>query len=87
MNVELEKRDDYIFPVNKNDVNKIKISVYHLYNIEAPLIRGSKIGEVRVFADEKILYSLNIKLVDNIEKKNYKNYFFDFLYDIKQCFI
>lgn len=86
LNIELEKMDGYLFPVNKNDINKIKINIYHLSVVEAPLMSGVKIGELRVIADNNILYSLDINLIDNITKKNYKNYMIELLYDIKKCF-
>lgn len=86
LNIELEKMDGYLFPVNKNEINKIKINIYHLSVVEAPLMSGVKIGELRVIADNNILYSLDINLIDNITKKNYKNYMIELLYDIKKCF-
>ena len=86
LSVGLEKIDRYMFPVKKSDINQIKINIYHLSLVEAPLSSGIKIGELRVIVDYKILYSLDIKLTDNISKKNYKNYMFELLYDIKQCF-
>ncbi len=86
INLKLEKKDTYEYPVNKNDVNKIKTSLYHLSLIEAPIKDDTKIGELRVMVNDKILYSLDIKSSDNIKKKNYKFYMKQLLYDIKKCF-
>ena len=86
LNIELEKMDGYLFPVNKKDINKIKINIYHLSVVEAPLDGGVKIGELRVISNNKILCTLDVKVIDKISKKNYKNYMMELLYDIKKCF-
>lgn len=86
LNIELDKKDNYIFPVNKNDINKINTSVYYLFQIEAPINKGTKVGEIRVLVNKKILYTVDLKISTDIKKKKWKDYMKQLIYDIKGCF-
>lgn len=85
-NVKLESRENYVFPINKNDVNKIKISLYCLSVMEAPINANTKVGELRVSINGEILYSLNIFIDENIRKKDCVQYMKSFLYEIKNIY-
>lgn len=84
--IELEEKDNYIFPINKNDINKIKTSTYCLSSINAPIKSKTKVGEVRVLVGNKILYTVDLKLSDDIKKKKWKDYMKQFIFDIKSYF-
>lgn len=84
--IELEEKDNYVFPINKNEINKIRTSTYCLSLIKAPINSGTKVGEVRILIDKKILYTIDLKLSGDIKKKKWKDYMKQFIFDIKSYF-
>ena len=84
--VKLESRENYVFPVNKNDVNKIKISLYSLSVMEAPIKTNTKVGELRVSVDSKILYSLDVSIDGDVRKKDWTQYMKGFVFEIKNIY-
>ena len=85
--VEIDKMENYMFPVNKNKVNKLKTSVYGLSLIESPVHKGIKVGEFRVLVDNDILYTLDIKLSADINRKTWNDYLKEIVFNIKSFFV
>lgn len=86
LELALSEKDNYVYPINKNDVNKIKTSTYCLSLIEAPMSANTKVGEIRVMVDSEILYTIDIRLVNDIKKKEWNDYMKEFISDIKRYF-
>ena len=75
-NVEINfnKRENYIYPINKNDITKLKTSIYCLSRIEAPVRDKCIIGKMRLICEDKILYEIDVYLDKKLEKIKFKDY-------------
>ena len=76
----------YLYPIRKDEKNNLKISLFHISLVEAPIYINTKIGEMRVRAGNNILYKLDIKVCDNIPKKTWKNFFLQVINEISLNF-
>ncbi len=72
--IDFEKRDNYNCPIDKNNIGKLKTSIYCLSQIEAPIKSKTIIGKMRLIYDDKILYEINIYLDKKIEKIKFEEY-------------
>ena len=72
--INYEKSENYIYPINKNYITKLKSSIYCLNRIEAPVKEKCIIGKMRLICDDKILYEIDVYLDKKIERINFKEY-------------
>ena len=70
---------DTCIPIRKTDIGKINTSIYVLSVLDAPIIKNTKIGVLQVKIDQTPIYEYDIRIKNNLEKKNWKNYFFDII--------
>lgn len=63
--------------VKKSSVNDIKININSIYEFEAPVKCNTKIGEIKVYIDNKLLESADIFFENEILKKDFYNYLYD----------
>lgn len=84
--IELAKKSNYTYPVNKNDVNKLKTSIYAVNSIDTDTEKGSKIGVLKLKCNEEILYSIDIILSNNLNRMTWKDYMKIFLKNYKKYF-
>ena len=73
-NINYRKKENYIYPIDKNNVSKLKTSIYCLNKLEAPVKDKSIIGKMRVICEDKILYEVDIYLDKKIERIKFKEY-------------
>ncbi len=70
----LKVYEEIDYPIKRNNLDKI---VYH-YQIKqhfsAPVIKGEKIGQIEIYLDQNLLYTLEIKMPITIEKKGILTY-------------
>ncbi|MCI8309311.1 MAG: D-alanyl-D-alanine carboxypeptidase [Clostridia bacterium] len=76
----------YIYPINKNKIPMLKTSIYCISVINAPLVENSTIGKLRVMCENEILYEIDIKISQSIEKMNWKDYFKSFICNYKKYY-
>ena len=69
-----EKRTNYICPIDKRKILKLRTSIYCLEKLDAPLKQDIIIGKIRLICEDKILYELNIYLNKKINRIDWKNY-------------
>ena len=67
--------DTLSVPLTKEEYDKIYVIQNVEENLYAPLIIGTKIGNIKVILDDEILYEKNIYLDQNIYKKGIIDYF------------
>ena len=74
--VELEDNKFSNYPIKKEEVKDIKIEIENenLY-FEAPVYRGTKIGNLKVIIGDNEVINLRIYINSKIERKNWKDYF------------
>jgi D-alanyl-D-alanine carboxypeptidase (penicillin-binding protein 5/6) len=87
-NLKIKYADNftYVYPVNKNKILDLKTSIYCVSVINAPLEAESIIGKMRIMCDDKILYEIDIKLEEDVEKMNWKNYLKYFFVNFKNYY-
>ena len=73
------KPDTYIFPIKKMHIKKINCSIYTLKKINTPISKGTKIGIVQISVSNDPILNLDILLKNNLEKKDFKQYFIQIL--------
>lgn len=69
---------DY-YPVNKEQINNISITITCDYNLEAPVPSNTNIGKLEINIGKNQVLKFNIVNTNRIEKKNCFNYFKDFI--------
>ena len=72
--INYKKRNNYICPIDKRKVNKIKASIYCLNSLEAPINDKTVIGKMRLKCEDNILYEIDVYLDKKIEKIKWKDY-------------
>lgn len=84
--IKYEDNFNYVYPINKNEVSNLKTSIYCVSVISSPLEAGKIIGKMRLISGKEILYNIDIKLKEKIEKKQWKDYFAEFIFNYKNYF-
>ena len=73
--LELSKIENTIIPIKNGEDQKLEIAINAVYQYEAPIEAGTKIGNVMVKYDNEIIEYIDIILKESIEKKGLKEYF------------
>ncbi len=68
--LQMEKLEIEELPINKEEVKNIEVSIEYEKELEAPIVQNQKIGKIEVKLGEKLLYSTNIIIKNEIPKKN-----------------
>lgn len=73
--IEIEKKDNYEYPIKKDDILKFSTQIYTITNFSSEINKGSKIGILTLYNNDKILYSLDITIVNQLEQNTWYYYF------------
>lgn len=74
--------DDLIIPVKEDEKEKIKIVLNLPDSLNAPVYKGEKLGNIKVFLEGELLYTKEIKSTIEINKTKPKSNFIKFLKSI-----
>ncbi len=74
----LDQKENYLYPIKNTDINNIKVKIYSLNKFDFKMSKNQKIGLLSVYVNDKILYSLDILLFNDLEK-NTPNYYFKYI--------
>ncbi len=70
---------DVVIPLKENELEKIS-TVFELDDmIQAPVKRGQKIGEVKIYLDEKLMYTLDLYTREDIAIRGFKDKLSDYI--------
>lgn len=85
---EIEFIDNYtyIYPINKNDLSVLNTSIYSVDSVDAGTEVGSKLGVLTLKYDDKILYSLDIILKNDLKRTTWQEYLKIFIMNYKNYF-
>ena len=85
---EIEFLDNYTYeyPINKNELSNLKTSIYTVTRIDSETPIGSKLGVLSLKCNDKILYSVDIVLKNNLNRTTWQDYFKIFLLNYKNYF-
>lgn len=86
-NIELELAniENKIIPIKKGTAKDIKIEINCIYEHEAPLEKGKKIGSLAVKNKEEIIETIDIIVKEEIKKKNILSYMSQFFENLPTC--
>lgn len=73
--IEIQKKDNYEYPIKKDDMLKFSTKIYSITNFSSEINKGSKIGILTLYNNDKILYSLDITIVNQLEQNTWYYYF------------
>lgn len=66
-------------PIKKDNLKNISVEINVIYYHEAPIKSGQKIGNIIIKDKNEIIYTVDINIKENIEKKNIIDYIKEFL--------
>ncbi len=86
-NIELELAniENKIIPIKKGTAKDIKIEINCIYEYEAPLEKGKKVGTLAVKNKEEIIETIDIIIKEEVKKKNIISYMFQFFENLPTC--
>ena len=82
MNIELKEMENKIIPLKKGEEKDITIEINCIYEYEAPVLEGTKIGNLIIKKNEEIIEVVDIVCAKTVERKNIYSYFTYFLNEI-----
>lgn len=80
--LELTEIKNKVIPIKSDNVDNIDIEVNCLYYLMAPMEKGKTVGNLKVILNGEVIEVIDILNKEEIEKKNRKDYFFEFLRSI-----
>ena len=82
ISTRLDKIDNYYIPIKKQDMNNVKVEIYSLKEMEAPIYENDYIGKLIVYNGEEKIEELCIRSNVSIERLTFLDYFYSLLKDI-----
>lgn len=79
-NVSLEKVNINVYPINKNDVGDINISISSINELIAPVQENTVIGTLDVKIGDETIISIDILISQEVRKKTVTDYFKQLIY-------
>lgn len=80
--LELGEIKNKVIPIKNDIVDNVDIEINCLYYLMAPIEKGKVVGNLKVTLDGEVLEVIDIINKEKIEKKDRKDYFFEFLRSI-----
>lgn len=80
--LELGEIKNKVIPIKNNDVDNVNIEINCLYYLVAPVEKRNTVGNLKVILNGEVIEVIDILNKEEIEKKNRKDYFFEFLKSI-----
>ena len=81
ISTRLDKLDNYYIPIKKQDMNNVKVEIYSLKEMEAPIYENDYIGKLIVYNGEEKIEELCIRSNVSIERLTFLDYFYGLLKD------
>lgn len=79
--IKLDEYNIKTYPIKKNSENNIKVEINGNLNINAPVRKNTKIGELKVFYDDKCISEIDILTNENIREKTVFDYIYEMIKD------
>lgn len=73
---------NFYYPLKREEIEEVKISIKTPTNLTAPLKKGESIGEINITLMDKIIYNSTMNLSKNINEKTVKDKIVNFINDI-----
>ncbi len=69
--------DDFIYPLKEEEVDKVSINIDLAESIQAPIGKGEKVGEIKVYLDGKLIHKGAVVSKEDIGKTGFIKRFID----------
>ena len=79
VNIRLGKPQITKMAVKRDDIDKIKIEINCITTFEAPVSPNLRMGTLNVYINEKLIESLEIFTAEQVERKQWNDYFLDLI--------
>lgn len=79
ISTRLDKIDNYYIPIKKQDMNNVKVEIYSLKEMEAPIYENDYIGKLIIYNGEEKIEELCIRSNVSIERLTFLDYFYSLL--------
>lgn len=80
--LELSEIKNKVIPIKSDNVDNVDIEINCLYYLMAPIEKRKTVGNLKVILNGEVIEVIDILNKEEIEKKNRKDYFFEFLRSI-----
>ena len=77
--LELEKVEIPFYPVRIDKINNINFNITTVNTLEAPVSKGSTIGNLEIKLDDKTLFNINLLTSNTVNKKGIITYLTQFI--------
>ena len=74
-NIDLYSSKDFCYPLKRNELNDIKLSVRNHSTLTAPIKKGQKIAEVQIILENQLIFSNKIYTINSIEPNTFGSEF------------
>ena len=81
ISTRLDKLDNYYIPIKKQDIDNVKVEIYSLKEMEAPICENDYIGKLIVYNGEEKIEELCIRSNVSIERLTFLDFFYSLLKD------
>lgn len=80
--LELSEIKNKVIPIKSDNVDNVDIEINCLYYLMAPIEKSKTVGNLKAILNGEVIEVIDILNKEEIEKKNRKDYFFEFLKSI-----
>lgn len=85
LQLELADMENKIIPIKSGKQKDIKVEINCIYNYEAPVEKGIKVGNAIIKCGDEILETVDIVNTKEIKRKNVLNYMIEILGNLPTC--
>ena len=68
--IGIETRGNFFYPLKKNELGKIRYEYNIMKSVEAPVSKGSEIGDIKIFLDKNLLFSDKIYTMEEVRRNS-----------------
>lgn len=65
--------DEFVYPINEKEKGELKLETVYFKNLNAPIVKDSKVGTATVYLGNEKIYSTDIKTYDDAVLHTFKN--------------
>lgn len=68
-NVKISTKESFIYPLSEWEKNNLKIEYNLVDHVDAPLKKGSEVGEIKIFLGKDLLFSEKVYTIEEVKPK------------------
>lgn len=68
-NVKIGTKENFIYPLSEWEKNNLKIEYNLVDHVDAPLKKGSEVGEIKIFLGKDLLFSEKVYTIEEVKPK------------------